>query len=186
MDTWTFTVDDYFPSVGLDSTTSAELQSRADLFVEATLRLSPEWDIHRASSGPTQTYASAPLHIPGTRYHISLTKALKTAWHTAMRVAALAVLLHQKGLLDLSINISVNALASLFAQITALTPEQRIVVDGIVSLKKASGSPVYWPTKDELATQTGFPAAEISDLLASLSGKVVEYVPHCEGWRVLF
>lgn len=186
MDTWTFTADNFFSSVGLDAATASELHSRTDIFVDAALRLAPDWDIQQPSADVAPTYASAPLHIPGTRYHVSLTKAVKSAWHTAIRVAALAVLLHHKGLADLSINISVNALASLLAQITALTPEQRIMLDGIVSLKKISGSPMYWPTKDELATHTGFPITQVSNLLASLSSKAVEYVPHCDGWRVLF
>lgn len=186
MDVWTFTRDSFFSSVGLAPAASEHLRQRADIFVDAVLRLTPDHKAEVPVDVHGSALASAPLFVPGTRYHISLSKSAKSSWEAAVRILATAVLLDQHKVLDLSVNISVNALSVLLSQITSLTPEQQVVASGLLALKEASESPLYWPTTDELVKHTGLSADEVSRLLLSMSSKVVEYVPHCDGWRVLF
>jgi hypothetical protein len=185
MDTWAFTRDDFLSSAEVDTDVARQLRTQSDMLIEAFLRAVGEFQTEGPAGAPTLGLSAAPLLIPGTRYHVSLSKAAKASWKAAVRILATALLLHQQRLFDLAANVSVQTFFSLYEQLSHLTPEQHLVVESILALKRSSQSPLYWPAVDEVSTHSGLSLSECSNLLISMNGKVVEYVPHAEGWRVL-
>lgn len=171
-----------FESAGMSKADSAMVADCADIVMRAVLQESIE--VNTDSGDSPTTRLSAPLLIPGTRYHISLKKASAAAFWQAVRIVAGALLLQRLQLLELSVTFSVASMASILEQVKQLSEVEQRVVEAILSAKHEYGSLMYWPTAQEIAERSGLPEADTLQALTALSATVVEYNSDHGGWKL--
>jgi hypothetical protein len=184
--TWSFDRDDIFSSMGFSTDDNNLLKAKAEDFIRALQEVAPNLSVdHYESRKPTAS-SSAPLIIPGTKYHINLTSSSRFVLIGAVKIVASAYLLHNLRLLDLSISLSGLAIATLLTQITNLTEQQRTIIQTIYDLKRTRNSRLYWPTTEQIAEKMEETSDNIRDELMPLLHRVVEYDNDKKQWRTIW
>lgn len=182
---WSFGSTDIFTSIGFSSEDCKILNTKADDFIRAILKISPPNSIEQLDEAQTSASSSAPLYIPGKRYHLNLTATAKNTLTAATAFVANAYILHTLRLLDLAAFFSSTGIQALIAQITKLTDRQRLILDAICDLKRRNGSPLYWPTQEQVASKLHMTPTEIQNELTPIQGKVVQYDTENKTWRII-
>ena len=183
--TWSFDRNDIFTSIGLNHEDSELLQEKADDFIQAILNISPPDTIEQLGDSKNSTSSSAPLYVPGKRYHVNLSETAKFTLMSAAGFVADAYILHNLRLLDTVVYFSTIGIQTLISQATKLTDDQITILDTICKLKRKKRSPLYNPTTKQIADQLGLTQSEIRDSLASIQGKVVQYEPKKKTWNII-
>ncbi len=182
--TWSFDRSDIFVTIGFSYEECNILQDKADDFIRAILNVSPSSVIELQERNKNSASSSAPLYIPGKRYHINLSESAKNTLISTVGLIADAYILHNLKLLDSSIYFSTIGIQNLITQTTKLTDRQRSILDTIYKLKRKKRSPLYCPTTKQIADQLGLTQGEIKDALIPIQGKVVQYEADKKTWNI--
>lgn len=182
---WSFDPTDVFASIGLDAEDCKILNAKADDFIRAILEISPPNSIEQLDKANSTVSSSAPLYIPGKRYHLNLSAMAKNTLTMTVAFVANAYILHALRLLDLAAFLSSTGIQSLIAQVTKLSVRQRNILDAICDLKRKNGSPLYWPTTEQIADKLHMTATEIQDELIPIQDKVIRYDIENKTWRII-
>lgn len=182
---WSFDRTDVFASIGFNAQDCKILNTKADDFIRAILAISPPNNIEQLDESTTTVSSSAPLYIPGKRYHLNLSATAKNALTMAAAFVAQACILHTLRLWDLAAFLSGTGIQSLMTQITKLSERQRIILDTICKLKRKNGSPLYWPTTKQIADKLHLTTTQIQDELKPIQNKVVQYNIEKKTWHII-
>lgn len=182
---WSFDRTDVFASLGFGAQDCKILNTKADDFIRAILEISPPNTIEQLDKAKAAVSSSAPLYIPGKRYHLNLSATTKNTLIAATAFVAQACILHTLRLWDLTAVLSSTGIQSLMTQITKLSERQRIILDAICKLKRKNGSPLYWPTTEQIAHKLHMATTEIQDELKPIQDKVVQYNTENKTWRII-
>ena len=182
---WSFDRTDVFASIGFGAQDCKILNTKADDFIRAILEISPPNNIQQLDKAKATVSSSAPLYIPGKRYHLNISATAKNTLTMATAFVANAYILHTLRLLDLAAFLSSTGIQSLIVQVTKLSERQRIILDAICKLKRKNGSPLHWPTTEQIANNLHMTTTEIQDELIPIQDKVVQYNAENKTWRII-
>ena len=160
-------------------------RARASDLLEAIAQLQAD-SVRAAAPAAGQTLAAgAPLYIPSLKLHVNLTAAARGALLSSIGILVKAMLLTEKGFIDLAEPLTTNVIKSLLEQFTRLTDEQRQALDAICALKRKNPLPAYRPSTRDIAGALGRKPAAVEKTLKPISGQVVRYDAKSKGWALV-
>lgn len=182
---WTVDEDSVIGELELDPGDVQLLREKTGSIVEAVLSLARMSPVAEPKA-KRRAAAVAPLFVPGSKYHLNVSRLMKSLAIGSIRVVAQAYILQRLHLCDFVVTFAGMGLVELVQRVSQLDGDQRALMEALYRTKRSSGVPAYWPSTDEVAAEAGVSPVDVRKALTPLVGRVLAFQPETDSWRIEF